>query len=58
MNRSVIDQYQAGDVERTYADLTRSKGELGYDPLVDITEGLKRFAAWFREEGEKYRLGV
>lgn len=58
--QAIIDRKptQPGDVERTYADLARSKAELGYDPQVDITEGLKRFAAWFREEGETYRLGV
>lgn len=58
--QAIIDRKptQPGDVERTYADLTRSKAELGYDPQVDITEGLKRFAAWFQENREKYRLEV
>lgn len=47
---------QPGDVERTYADLTRSKAELGYEPKVSLAEGLARFVAWFREFGHLYKL--
>jgi UDP-glucuronate 4-epimerase len=47
---------QPGDVERTYADLTRSTAELGYKPKVSLPEGLKRFVAWFREHGHLYKL--
>lgn len=39
---------QPGDVVRTYADVTRAKRELGYDPKVDVREGLARFVAWYR----------
>jgi UDP-glucuronate 4-epimerase len=47
---------QLGDVERTYADLSRSTTELGYKPKVTLAEGLKRFVAWFREYGHLYSL--
>lgn len=47
---------QPGDVERTYADLTRSTAELGYAPKISISEGLKRFVAWFNEFGHLYTL--
>lgn len=33
---------QPGDVERTYADLTRSSAELGYMPKTDFAEGVAR----------------
>jgi UDP-glucuronate 4-epimerase len=33
---------QAGDVERTWADLTRSRAELGYSPAIAFEEGLRR----------------
>jgi UDP-glucuronate 4-epimerase len=39
---------QPGDVERTYADLTRSRAELGYQPQTSLAEGLRRFAEWYR----------
>jgi UDP-glucuronate 4-epimerase len=47
---------QLGDVERTFADLSRSKAELGYAPKVSLLEGLKRFVTWYRDFGHLYRL--
>lgn len=47
----VVDQQpmQAGDVDRTWADLTRSKEELGYGATTSIREGIERQWAWMRE---------
>lgn len=39
---------QPGDVERTWADLTRSSAELGYRPTVGFEEGVRRQWAWAR----------
>jgi UDP-glucuronate 4-epimerase len=47
---------QPGDVERTYADVSRSRIELGYEPRVKLAEGLRRFAAWFKANVNEYRL--
>ncbi len=33
---------QPGDVERTFADLTRSEKELGYKPTTSLKEGIKK----------------
>jgi UDP-glucuronate 4-epimerase len=41
---------QAGDVERTYADVTKAKEKMGYDPHVDIVSGLERFIEWLRQQ--------
>jgi UDP-glucuronate 4-epimerase len=38
---------QPGDVPITYADITKSRRLLGYDPQVGIEEGVKRFVRWF-----------
>lgn len=40
---------QPGDVERTYADLTRSEKELGFAPRTSLREGLTRQWAWTTE---------
>ena len=32
-------------------DITRARTELGYDPKVDLVEGIRRTAAWYRERG-------
>ena len=39
---------QPGDVRRTYADLKRSRAELGYEPRVPLAEGLRRQWDWIR----------
>jgi UDP-glucuronate 4-epimerase len=40
---------QPGDVQQTAADLTKSGAVLGYAPRTPFPEGIRRFAAWFRE---------
>jgi UDP-glucuronate 4-epimerase len=42
---------QQGDVERTWADLTRSAAELGYGPKVPFAEGVARQWEWLRAGG-------
>ena len=37
---------QPGDVERTFADLTRSRAELGYAPRTPFAEGVAKHWAW------------
>lgn len=39
---------QAGDVQHTWADLTKSGARLGYAPRTSFAEGLERFVHWFR----------
>lgn len=39
---------QPGDVQRTYADLTRSREELGYCPSVPVEHGIPLFVEWFK----------
>ncbi|MEQ9208070.1 MAG: GDP-mannose 4,6-dehydratase [Phycisphaerales bacterium] len=49
----IIDQQpmQAGDVDRTWADLDRSSKELGYGATTSIREGIERQWAWMQEIG-------
>jgi UDP-glucuronate 4-epimerase len=42
---------QPGDVERTFADITKSVKELGYNPKTPIQAGLAGFVAWLRKHG-------
>jgi len=39
---------QAGDVERTFADISKAKKELNYRPQVSIEDGLKDFVSWYK----------
>ncbi len=39
---------QPGDVPRTYADITKARRLLDYDPQTPIEDGMHRFVEWFR----------
>lgn len=40
---------QPGDVNITYADISKAKTELDYNPSVGIEEGISRFVDWYKE---------
>ena len=39
---------QDGDVLATYADVTRLKEELAYEPQVSLKQGVKAFVEWYK----------
>lgn len=39
---------QPGDMPATWADISKARSLLGYDPQTLLTEGLARFAAWLK----------
>jgi UDP-glucuronate 4-epimerase len=43
---------QAGDVPKTFADITKAKKLLNYNPATPLETGLKKFVDWFRENEE------
>ncbi len=50
LGRKAIRQFlpmQVGDVERTWADISRLKAEVGFEPKTSLSEGLKLFVDWF-----------
>lgn len=48
--KAVLDRQppQPGDVPVTFADISRARRELGYDPRTKIADGIPRFVEWFR----------
>ncbi len=40
---------QPGDVLKTYADITKAKKLLGWEPKTEIEEGVKKFVEWYRD---------
>jgi UDP-glucuronate 4-epimerase len=44
---------QAGDVPCTYADVSRAREQLGYEPKVSIEDGLGRFCHWFQQQNSR-----
>jgi UDP-glucuronate 4-epimerase len=41
---------QPGDVERTFADISRARSLLGYAPTTSVTDGIPKFVEWFRAQ--------
>jgi UDP-glucuronate 4-epimerase len=39
---------QPGDVVSTYADISESRLQLGFEPKVSLDEGIARFVQWFK----------
>jgi len=40
---------QPGDVKETYADISKARTDVGYEPKTKIEEGIKIFCDWFVE---------
>ena len=40
-----------GDVDATFADITRAKSELGWEPRVKLEDGLATVVGWLKAEG-------
>lgn len=39
---------QPGDVDRTYADISKARQLLGYEPHTTFREGIEKFVEWYR----------
>jgi len=39
---------QPGDVQQTYADISKARMDLGYDPKTSLDVGLKHFSEWLQ----------
>jgi UDP-glucuronate 4-epimerase len=48
--KAIIDRQpaQPGDVPITYAEISKAKRLLGYNPTTKIEEGIPKFVEWFR----------
>jgi len=47
---------QPGDVPQTFADITKARQLLAYNPQTQIEAGIRKFVAWFRESGKSDKL--
>jgi len=49
---AIIDRQppQPGDVPITFADISKARAQLGYNPRVKIEEGIPKFVEWFKAQ--------
>jgi UDP-glucuronate 4-epimerase len=52
--QSIIEQLpeQTGDLPKTFADISKSKALLGYNPQTKLIEGVNKFYDWFKANEE------
>ena len=43
---------QPGDVQQTYADISKARKEIGYNPQYDLKTGIRNFVQWYHAEKE------
>ncbi len=44
---------QPGDVDKTYADISKLKNMTGYTPKTSFEEGVRKFINWYKKEEVK-----
>ncbi|OHB59551.1 MAG: epimerase [Planctomycetes bacterium RBG_13_46_10] len=53
LGKKAVKEYlppQPGDVERTYADVTKAAKDLDYNPSTTIQTGIAKFVAWLKKQ--------
>ena len=45
-----IQPMQPGDVDKTYADISKAKAMIGYDPQTNFSEGIRKFVEWYKRQ--------
>jgi UDP-glucose 4-epimerase len=54
----VFEPARIGDVRDSMADITAARAALGFSPQIDFSEGLRRTAAFYREQARTAERGV
>lgn len=47
---TISGNFRIGDIRANYADLTKIKNELGFEPKISFKEGIKMFCKWVSEQ--------
>jgi UDP-glucuronate 4-epimerase len=49
---------QPGDVPQTYADISKARTLLGFEPHTDLSAGLTQFISWFRDNASEEKAAA
>ena len=53
---SVTGDYRVGDIRHCFADLSRARDRLGYQPAMEFEEGLRELARWLERQDAEDRV--
>jgi dTDP-L-rhamnose 4-epimerase len=57
----ITGNYRLGDIRDNYADLTKIKNKLGFEPKVNFKKGISKFTQWVEEQEvmeDKYQESI
>ena len=49
-------KFRAGDIRHCYADISRARKELGYEPRVQFEDGVSELIDWVRSQQPEDRV--
>ncbi|MFW6058068.1 MAG: NAD-dependent epimerase/dehydratase family protein [Persicimonas sp.] len=52
----VAGEYRVGDIRHCFADISRARQKLGYEPEVSFEQGLDELAAWMKRQSAEDRV--
>ncbi|HJR16270.1 MAG TPA: SDR family NAD(P)-dependent oxidoreductase [Gemmatimonadales bacterium] len=52
----ITGKYRVGDIRHCFADISRARASLGYDPRVELEEGLVELASWLEGQAATDRV--
>ena len=58
---TISGNYRLGDIRDNYADLTKIKNKLGFEPKISFEEGIRRFTKWVNAQEiveDKYEKSI
>lgn len=50
VNPQILNQFRAGDVRHCYADLTKARSLLGFEPQISLEEGMNDLLTWVKDQ--------
>jgi dTDP-L-rhamnose 4-epimerase len=52
----ILGKYRVGDIRHCFADISKARQVLGYEPQVSLEEGLTELAAWLEGQAAVDRV--
>lgn len=52
----IVGKYRAGDIRHCFADISKARQKLGFEPQIDLSEGLEELADWLESQTAEDRV--
>lgn len=50
LQATIAGKYRAGDIRHCFADISKARQLLGFEPQIDFAEGIRELVTWVREQ--------